>query len=438
MIDLKLIIKPLNLSFFLFLIIYFSATYSILHLSYGLILPFILFSILIQREILIVFYLILLPTAGVIPTEYNLIDAIGLDEIINVFCLLYFYFFYRNNKKSKETIIQNIAISIVNIILVVIIITNLKNSLFGMYGSDFFLVFKRTIFLIIRFLPLYFIIKNINHYKIYRFTKIGIYLSLIILVVSQYLTPILLNIGLYVLDHSEFVGLADNIEGVNRFSGFYNGDSNSIGAYLNMIIGYIFIQLEYKKISKKLAYTFIGIGFFGILLTASRAAFVSFAFILFLFLIFSKSSKNIFKVIFLFLTMTLVFSDFLLNQLSRFHNAHYQIDTNIDGNRIMKWAHYLSFMWQNPIYYITGAQSEINNRAAHNVFIQMMYNVGVFPMLLFIKRIFFSFRVAVKKNKRAWYFIIPLFNIMMFVSELKELNLYVLLFILFFIDFDHK
>ena len=104
----------------------------------------------------------------------------------------------------------------------------------------------------------------------------------------------------------------------------------------------------------------------------------------------------------------------------------------------MKWAHYLSFMTQDYKYLITGAQREINNRAAHNVFIQILYNVGIFPLTYFMWKLFYSFKLAVKKNKHAWYFILPLFNIMMFVSELKELSLYVLLFVLFFIDLDEN
>ena len=54
--------------------------------------------------------------------------------------------------------------------------------------------------------------------------------------ISQFFNAYLSSIGLVTFDETEFAGLAANISQVNRFAGFYNGDPNSAGAYLLMII----------------------------------------------------------------------------------------------------------------------------------------------------------------------------------------------------------
>jgi hypothetical protein len=408
------------------LITYVFALTGNLNYYYYIILPVILYLFSINKEFVIVLYLLLLPTAGIIPSEENILEAFGLDEFINIITIGYFInskFF--SNKINK---IQQSAKSLVIFMILIVFFVNLKNAFFGIYDGEYFLAFKRVIFIIIKYLPLFFIIKYINKFKIRQYVILGIYISGVLIVLSQFFNEHLLLINFVTFDDSEFAGLAARVEKINRFSGFYNGDPNSAGIFLLMVIGYLFIQIEKQK--KKVLLLLVLLFSGGILLTASRTVIVSFVVIALIFSYYNKSSKISFQIYLLFAIAGLFAFDFIANQLSRFHNAHLQTSTKVDGNRIMKWVYYLNFMLESPEYFITGAQEEINNRSAHNVYVQMLFNVGIFPVIIFITKLIKSFTLIIKHNKKSIYFVIPFFSITMYVGELKEVPIYILLFML--------
>ena len=388
-----------------------------------------------KSEIIIALYLIVLPTAGVVSSEYNVLEVFGIDEFINL--IIIGFFIYKNFPNYKKTIDQKIAISLILLMILITIYTNFKNVFFDIYSIDSITAFKRVIFISLKYYPLLLIIKHIRNYQIRKNVYLGLYLSGIVIVISQFFNEHFSLIGLVTFDDSEFAGLAENISQVNRVTGFYNGDPNSAGAYLLMIIGFIFVKIENKH-QLKLLYSLVIFFLIGILMTASRTIFVSFAMILVLFLFNNKSSRVSWQVLLYLIIALLFMSDFLLNQISRFHNAHYQVDTNVDGNRIMKWVFYLNFLIESPSYLLTGSQSEIDNRAAHNIYVQTLFNVGVIPLILFISKIYKSFLILIKHSSKSLYFIIPFFSITMFVGELKEIPLLALLLVLFFIEINQK
>ena len=408
---------------------YVAALYGDFAIYYYLIIPLIIFLVRLRKQFIIILYLIILPTSGIIPSTENILGAIGLDEIINIIAIFTFFSYYF--KKIKLNINQKNVKSFLILLIILAILENIKNAYFNIYGGSFFLVFKRFLFITVKFLPLFFIIQFIYNSKIRQYVILGIYISGLIIVVSQIFNEHLLSLNFSTIDDSEFSGFANSsIDKINRFSGFYNGDPNSSGTYLLMLIAFILTQIKKFSQHRKYLYALVLLYISGILITASRTVITSFVFVLLMFTYYNKSRKISFQLYLLFAILCVFGFDFLSNQLSRFHNANLQADTSIKDNRIMKWAAYIKFMIDSPIYFITGSQEEINVRSAHNVYVQMLYNIGIIPLLFFLKKITSSFKLLLKQNKESIYFIVPFFFITIFVGELSEVPIFLILFIL--------
>ena len=188
-------------------------------------------------------------------------------------------------------------------------------------------------------------------------------MSGVIFVTSQIFNEHLSNINLITIDDSEFGYFPSDV--ISRFAGFYNGDANSLGAYLIMLIGLIFILSE--NIQKRTTlYILISFFILGVFITASRTAIISLFIIFLLFWFNNKSNKVPFQLALILLIPAYFGYDFILNQLSRFETAGLQFSTSIEDNRVVKWISYLQFMIESPEYVITGAQQEINIRSARN------------------------------------------------------------------------
>ena len=301
---------------------------------------------------------------------------------------------------------------------------NLKNAYFEIYDGEFFLVFKRIIFILLKYLPVFFIIRYLNDIRLRQYIKLGLLISGIILVISQIFNEHLSSLDLITVDDSEFGYFPTDV--VNRFSGFYNGDPNSLGAYLTMLIGLLFIMIgNYKK--RIHLYFLITFFILGVFITASRTAIISLFVIFLLFIYHNNSKKFSFQLILIILIPAYFGLDFITNQLSRFETASIQLSTSVEGNRIVKWIYYLNFMFENPEYFITGAQKEINIRAAHNVYIQMLYNLGILPVIIFTFTLFKSFIMLVKTYVYSLYYIIPFLFITLYVGELYELPFFIII-----------
>ena len=349
------------------LITYLFALFGLYNLYYIAFIPLVLFLISIKKEFIIILYLIILPTAGIIPSTENFLEAFGLDEIINIITIGYFVS-YKFVKEKFNSIQKNLLV-LLSFMILISFFLNLKNAYFEIYDGEFFLVFKRLIFLLLKYLPVFFIIRYLNDIRLREYIKLGLLFSGIILVISQIFNEHLSSLDLITVDDSEFGYFPSDV--VNRFSGFYNGDPNSLGAYLTMLIGLLFIMIgNYKK--RIHLYFLITFFILGVFITASRTAIIS-LFVIFLLFIYNNNSKKFsFQLILIILIPSYFGLDFITNQLSRFETASIQLRTSEEGNRIVKWIYYLNFMFENPEYFITGAQEEINIRAAHNVYIQLL------------------------------------------------------------------
>jgi len=420
-------------------IIIIFAHYGILNYLYLFLLIFFIFLLIIRPELIIYSYLVILPTNGIVPAKYNFVLFLGLDDIISILVLLYLIF-YRNLRNPKKNVLQKYNISLIIIMIVIYFLTNIKNSYFNIYNGDYFTTIKILLSLILKYVPLIYILVNLNRedVKLLTCVRYGIYCSMIFLVICQFITPYLGGLDLFTMVDSEYAGLAKNVTNVERFAGFYNGDSNSFGAFLVMNIGFLFLQLNTKNTKKYLIYFFIGIAVLGVLQTASRSAEISLVIITLMFLYNNRSSKNFIQLLILLLLIIFSFAGFISNQISRFHNASFQLNTNLEGNRIMIWANYFNFFNINPQYLITGSHEEIYFYAAHNVYIQTIFNVGIFPLLYMLYILYRIIINVIKENRYLLYIIIPFVIITMYVGQMSEFAFFVLLITVSIVDFRRK
>ncbi len=406
----------------IFSVIYLISLFNLQDISYLILFPLIIGLFILKKEFIIILYLIVLPTAGIIPSEANFMEAFGLDEIVNI--IIIFYFMRNDFIKEKINSIQKNLTTLLYFMILLTFFLNLKNAFFEIYDGEFFLVLKRTLFVTLKYFPIVFIIRYLNDIRLRQNIILGLLLSGIVLVISQIFTEHLSSINLITVDDSEFGYFPSDV--VNRFSGFYNGDPNSLGAYLTMLVGILFIMFNNNKKSIHLYFLII---FFisGVFITASRTAIISLALIFLLFLYYNNSKRFSLQLILIMLIPTYFSFDFIINQLSRFETASVQLSTSVEGNRIVKWIYYLNFMYENPEYFITGAQEEINNRAAHNVYIQMLYNLGILPVIIFTFTLFRSFIMLAKTYIKTLYYIVPFLFITLYVGELYELPFYIII-----------
>lgn len=425
----KEILRVLFFTLIIATLTYFFALSGNFSIYYLIMIPLIIFLVSLKKEFIIVLYLIILPTAGIIPTEENILEAIGLDEVISIISITIFVSY--NFRKINLNIYQKNVKSLLILMITISLLYNFKNAYYNIYDGNLFIAFKRLIFITIKYLPVIFIIHYIRSFKIRQYVILGLFISGFIIVATQLFNEHLQALNFLTVDDSEFAGLANSsIEKVNRFSGFYNGDPNSTGTFLLMLIGFILTQIKKFSQHRKFLFAIVLLYIFGILMTASRTVVISFVLVLLIFFYYNKSSKISFQIYLLLATACLLGIDFITNQLSRFHNAALQADTSVDDNRMMKWVSYIKFMIDSPIYLITGSQEEIKIRSAHNVYVQMLYNIGIIPVVLFLQKITSSFKLLLKHNKESIYFIIPFFLITMFVGELTEVPIFLILFIL--------
>tara|TARA_Y100001954_G_C15829385_1_gene614265 strand:- start:4919 stop:6253 length:1335 start_codon:yes stop_codon:yes gene_type:complete len=409
-------------TFIIFSVVYFISLYGLTGLYYPVLIPLILFFFSIQKEFIVVLYLIVLPSSGIIPSEQNFLEAFGFDEIINIITVLYFIN-YKFIKYKFFSLQKQLTLLIIYLIVFVFLL-NLKNAYFQIYDGEYFLSLKRTLFSILKYLPIFFIIKYYGDKKLRQYIILGLLMSGVIFVTSQIFNEHLSNINLITIDDSEFGYFPSDV--ISRFAGFYNGDANSLGAYLIMLIGLIFILSE--NIQKRTTlYILISFFILGVFITASRTAIISLFIIFLLFWFNNKSNKVPFQLALILLIPAYFGYDFILNQLSRFETAGLQFSTSIEDNRVVKWISYLQFMIESPEYVITGAQQEINIRSAHNVFIQMFYNIGIFPVIIFTFTLLKSFHFMIKMYKNTILYILPFLFIIITVGELNELSLFIII-----------
>ena len=129
----KEIFKILFFTLLIVTLTYFSALSGNFSIYYFIMIPLIIFLVSLKKEFIIVLYLIILPTSGIIPTEDNILEAIGLDEIINIITITIFVSYYF--RKINLNIYQKNAKSFLILLISIIVLKNINNAFFNIYGD---------------------------------------------------------------------------------------------------------------------------------------------------------------------------------------------------------------------------------------------------------------------------------------------------------------
>ena len=167
----------------------------------------------------------------------------------------------------------------------------------------------------------------------------------------------------------------------------------------------------------------------GVLLSGSRAAIISIVFISLYYIKRNFNSGKSFKLIFFFSIIGVLLAPQIGKVLLRFDTFSSQLETETSSNRIGKWILYLNHMFENPSIFFHGNKSIFSlttyetRRAAHNFYVQIVYDSGLLPFILLIYG-YFKFFLNSQKNKfllKPFYYIFPVLMETMTVSAFSLL-----------------
>lgn len=371
--------------------------------------------LIVNQKLLIALYIILLPTDGVFLQEYNIGGILNINVIVNFFTTV--SLLPELLKRNKLNSFQKIPNYVLCVIFIYLIYFNYKNVYFGL--MDMNKAINRTIYYIFEYLPLLLIIRLIKKREIAETVNFSMYFSVIFLTISALISSYLGGLGFK-------IGAEEGLEfsTLNRYGGLFGkGDENSFGTFSAMMAGFIFANIERRKIE---LYEIIVLIFtiLGIILSGSRAAIIAFVFVGFYYLVRNMKSGRAYRIFFGLCILSLVLAPRIENVLLRFETFSAQLETDTSSNRIGKWIMYFNHMFENPLIFLRGNDrifsltSYEEVRAAHNFYVQMIFNTGLITFALFIfgHLRFFFFSLKKRFPLKPIYYVIP------FIMETMSLS----------------
>ncbi|MCG3165864.1 MAG: hypothetical protein POELPBGB_01639 [Bacteroidia bacterium] len=424
----KIILKKLDYIYFLF---FFTGVifFSFLRIQIFFLLIFFLISFYVfsaKPEYLIFFYIVLLPTNGIIDKEHFLFSFLGLKQIVAVFSGAYLYGLYKNDKKFiPDDNFQLASKTVGNLILLFIlynVYTYFKNAYWGLQEYDYIIAFNKSANNIIMYFPLFQLSRLMALPKLNKTVSRAIIFGIANMIIFTFISPQLSLLGIksvgtqmYEFDQSSF----------SRYVGVTaDGDSNTMGVFFVLCIGFFLNQIN--NYSKSTVFILIGLCLVGVALSGSRTAFFSLVVIIFLFFTNDKKSKKKFQLSAIFVLFTVISFPLWSLLIDRLALATDQLNTESDSNRIGKWLLYFDFILSNPITFLAGTNNELKIGwgdvfySAHNMYIQILYNAGLFFVLMFVRnyyKIIIAWR-KIKTSKNIYYIMMPFLFLTFFVSDM--------------------
>lgn len=376
---------------------------------------------LIDKKLVISFFVFQLPLFPIIPTDFKLFSLIGPHEVVYGLSLFTLFNLSKHNK-FKVNEVQKLSIKFIYLIFFINIYVIAKDVFLNhSKEEELSYVLKNLFRLFLYYYSLVLLIKIIYTDKVQKYVIVGIKYSLVVLVISMVFTFYIkaLDIGQVTVNKSSLINYNQT-----RFMGLYGagGDVNSAGVFLAGVFG--FLLALYEKTGSFGKYiVFFAFAIFGILLTGSRTSFIALSFVLIVFFIKNKSGKSKIALFFALVVFYFIFNEQFDLLFMRFFDpsAREAVDPNETG-RVGKWIRYMDWILNNPKTLIYGNQIKINyNRAPHNYLIYILYHTGIVPLILFImyftqliKQVKFSTKINTLLSA---YYIVPFVFIMMTVNS---------------------
>jgi hypothetical protein len=341
-----------------------------------------LFYILTEKGDLVVFlFLIMMNTNNIIPQDQLLLGYIGVQQALGLLTLIVVT---KKNLTKTSSFLSSIN-AILLFMLFYVLYTAGKNLFFNMFDHSLGLTIAR--FVNFSFL-IYCIYLAINWKKdiVFRATIASIFF----LAITTLLSKTLIMFGYYIsIDGDDF----------SRYNGFIgNGDANTLALVMVLGIGVILnFMIVYKWLIVFILPILLSLLTLG--LTGSRSGLILLVVTVFLYLFSQKTVGKTFKSLFAVLVIFVISIFFLQTNIERFTSSQEDqlaVDSGA-GNRLGKWVVYLNYFRMNLGAILRGADKVIEvewNGAfmvAHNLYIQIVYNAGVFFLLsylIFLSKIF--------------------------------------------------
>lgn len=374
-----------------------------------------LFGFFLNHNLLIRLYLMLLPLNNVIPKEYYLFKVIGIDTVTNILIIVYLIQVHRSTIKKNINELSKLIQSLILAILTYYIYVAFKDYYFGLGEIGLLNTIMRTFNLLLIFVPIILLVRIQNTGKFIKTIERGLYQGAILLGVMSLLTAVFMNLGFY----TSMV--------VNRINGFMGGgNTNTLGGFFVLCIAYYLLKYKNGFFDKRGIYLII-LSLIVIADTVSRSAFIGLLSVIGLYLIKSKLNKRYIRILSIIIfagVITFTSQKMIFERMSVMKNEQF---TTIEGSgtRIGKWIIYLSDIKRNPMTLVHGSDHILylskERRAAHNFFIQVMFESGlIFSFWILIV----FFKLFVKRNKYGFemlYFLLPIFAILLANSEMGVL-----------------
>lgn len=384
-------------------------------------------SFFYDKKFILFLFIIFLPTNGLISTDYNLFGLLNIKRVVNLFAILVLF-----NEKDQSNIEKDGHVKFAKTLLVFFLIytcyTEYKNYMYQL--SDTLDSFNTLINRFIKYFLLFYssvlFIKNIKNEEINNIFNLAIIVGVIFMSITQIYSIQLYNLGFHTSHFYENV-IGNTYANLYRSSGFFEyGDQNGLGAFLVMAIGYFLAKNEKEEDMLKLL-VIVGIATLSIIKTGSRTAQIMLGLLFTVYFIRNwKSSKvlsllliGIFSIVVVIQTTPIFDSIF-----SRFGELQSESNSTDDTTRIYKWLTYLNFMLSDISYFLTGSKERIivlagRYRAAHNLYLQMLYNTGIFFLgyLLVLYGKFVNLTFSGKNYLFNPYYVFPFIAITMVTSE---------------------
>lgn len=370
-----------------------------------------------KPKALIILFFILAFSNGLIVKEEYFVSILGPNQAVSLVLIIYLLFFKKKSKRISFPQLKNID-TLIRVIIITIWLyynlTNFKEAFFKFPGASYTKFYGSLIGTSIKYYCFWLILVK------YRFQYKSAIITSAYAVLAFFALTLILNQELVRFGYYSWVEEGLYQERYNGFAGLI--DKNGLAASFIILIG-CFVSLYEKNIVKFKTIIVLFITALPVLyFTGSRAGFFLFGFIIIFFMLrnfwYSRGIKILVISLLFAPAVPLIFSDIL----SRFQDVEKkQLRTNTSSNRVGKWLFYLDFINQKPVRYLRGSERKIYinglPRAAHNFYIQMIYNVGitfiVLMVLIYIQIVNFN-RLSVAN---VYYSFIPLIFITFFVSD---------------------
>ncbi|MBM3417355.1 MAG: hypothetical protein FJY17_00355 [Bacteroidetes bacterium] len=341
-----------------------------------------LFCILYGKgDLVVLLFLIMMTTNNIIPQNHFIFGYIGVQQVLGLLTLIVVT---KKNITQTSTFISSINV-LLYYTLIYVLYTAAKNFFFNMFEHSLGTTAAR--FVNFSFL-IYCIYLSINWKRdiVFRATIASIFF----LALTTLLSETLFMFGYYIsIDGDDF----------SRYNGFIgNGDANTLALVMVIGIGVILnFMLVYKWLFVFILPIILSLLTLG--LTGSRSGLILLIVTVILYLFSQRTVGNIFKSLFTVIVVSVLSIFFLQTNIERITSSQedqFAMDSGA-GNRLGKWVVYLNYFRMNPGSILRGADKVIEvewNGAfmvAHNLYIQIVYNAGIFFLLsylFFLNKIF--------------------------------------------------